>query len=245
MALAANMQITDQDTRTISSTQGGAQLGQHMTTPDGRTFRYGLAGAVNLAAGKLMQGALSVANHQNRTGVTTVAGQGTVTFAVGATAVTANQYAQGYLVVNAGTGAGQALLISGNTSAASSGSPSVNLADEIITATLASDSKFSLMPHPYSAILISSQASATAIYAVGVPQIAVTAANYAWFQTGGPASVLANGTIAVAAGLIPGATTDGSVDAEGTSSVQPRVGYMLIASVSTEYREVYLTINQI
>lgn len=248
MALTAPMQLTDQDVRTTSTTQGGAQLGQYMSTPDGRTYRYGLNGTGSgtaIAPGKLMQGALSLANHQNRTGVTAAAGTATVTFAVGATLVSSNQYAQGYLVVNAGTGAGQQLLISGNTSAASSGSPTVNLADEIITATLASDSKFSLMPHPYSAVILSNQAAATAIYAVGVPAISVPDASYAWLQTVGPCSVLANGTIAVAAGLIPGATTSGSVDAEGTSSVQPRVGYMLIASVSTEYRSAYLTINQV
>lgn len=248
MSLQAQMTITDQDVRTTSTTQGGAFLGQQMQTPDGRTYRYGLNGTGSgtaIAPGKLMQGALSVANHQNRTGVTAVAGASTVTFAVGATAVTANQYYQGYLVVNAGTGAGQALLISGNTSANSSGSPTVNLYDEIITATAASDSKFSLMPHPYSAVILSVHGSATAIYATGVPAISVPDASYAWLQTAGPCSVLANGTIAVAAGLIPSATTDGAVDAEGTSSVQPRVGYMLIASVTTEYRSAFLTINQV
>lgn len=248
MSLSSPMQLMDQDVRSVSATAGGADFGQFGTTSDGRTYRYGLNGNATttaLAPGKLMQGALVAANHQNRTGVTTTAGQQQVTFAVGATLVTSNQYQGGYLVVNAGTGAGQALLIAGNTSANSSGSPTVNLADTIITATASSDSKFSLQPHPYSAVILEDHTAATAILAVGVPAISVPAANYAWFQTGGLCSVLANGTIAVGAGLIPGATTDGSVDVEGTSSVQPRVGYMMLASVSTEYRAAWLTINEV
>lgn len=243
MSLAANMQLTDQDVRSISSSQGGESLGQLARTADGRTFAYGLAGASNLSPGKLHQGALSVANHTNRTGVTAAAGANTVTFAVGATAVTSNQYAQGYLVVNAGTGAGQALLISGNTSANSSGSPTVNLADAVITATSVSDSKFSLVPHPYSACILMDHTASTAIFPTGVPAVAITAAYYGWFQVGGVASVLANGTPAVGGSVIPSATTDGAVDVDAAASVQPKVGYMLITAVSTEYRQVYLTIN--
>lgn len=245
MSLAASVHATDQDIRTVSSTQGGEFLGQSATTADGRTFAYGLNGNATttaLAPGKLMQGAVSTANHINRTGVTAAAGVSTVTFAVGATLVTSNQYAQGYLVVNAGTGAGQALLISGNTSAVSSGSPTVNLADAVITATAVVDSKFSLFPHPYSAVILAASGSATSVLPVGVPAISIPAANYAWFQTGGECSVLANGTPALGSGVIPSATTDGAVDVEGTGTVTARVGYMLITAVSTEYRPVNLTI---
>lgn len=245
MSLAAAAQISDQDTRSVSSTQGGLLLGQTLGTNDGRKFAYGLNGnaaTTALSPGKLMQGALTVTNNQNNTGVAAAIGATTITYTTGATAITVNQYAQGYFIVNASTGAGQCLSVVGNTVFASSGSGTVTLGEGLIVATTTS-SKFSLQPHPYSAVVISSQAASTAIYAVGVPQVSIPAANYGWFQTYGPASVLANGTIAVGAGVIPGATTDGSVDAEGTSSVQPRVGYMLLASVSTEYRAVYLSIN--
>lgn len=245
MSLAATIQITDQDIRTTSTTQGGEQLGQLAGTPDGRLFRYGLNGTGSgtaLAPGKLAQVATAVANHTNRTGVTTVAGQSVVTFAVGATAVTSNQYAQGYLVVNAGTGLGQTLLISGNTSAASSGSPSVNLSDEIITATLASDSKFSLVPHPYSACIIN--ASTLGAGAAGVPLLSVPDASYAWFQTGGTASVLSDaGAAAIGAPITYSDDTAGAVGPYETDAVGNVLGYALILGVSAEYRQVYLTIN--
>lgn len=251
MSLQAQVQITDQDIRGTSTSPVSATLGQLVRTSDGRVFAAAVNTSTSLALspGKMTQGAVSVANHINRTGVTAVAGASTVTFAVGATLVSSNQYAQGYLVVNAGTGAGQALLISGNTSAVSSGSPTVNLADSVITATAASDSKFSLHPHIYSACLISSQAASTTAIPTGVPAISVAAATttlpgtYFWSQVGGVCSVLANGTIALAAGIIVGATTDGSVDAEGTSAVTPRIGYMIVASVTTEYRPAFLNIS--
>lgn len=247
MSLAAGIQISDQDVRTTSTSQGGELLGEIASTSDGRTYAYGLNGTGSgtaIAPGKLMQGALSTANYVNRTGVTYAAGTNSVTFTLGTTAA-ANLFAQSYFYVNAGTGAGQSLLISGNSAATSgnSNSTTLSLYDSIITATLASDSKFSIQPHPYSAVKLSDHTAPTAIFPTGVPQVSIPDASYGWLQIGGAASVLANGTPAVGSSVIPSATTDGAVDVDGTSSVQPKVGYTLITAVSTEYRAVYLTIN--
>lgn len=245
MSFAADLQLADQDIRSTSTTQGAAMLGQVAKTGDGRRFRYGLngtGGATALAAGKLAQVATASANHVNRTGVTTVAGQQTVTFAVGATLVSSNQYAQGYLVVNAGTGAGQALLVSGNTAAASSGSPTVNLADAVITATLASDSKFSLHPHPYSACIIN--AATLGAGAAGVPTVSIADTAYGWFQVGGVCSVLSDaGAAAIGAPVTYSDDTAGAVGPAETDAVGDNLGYALILGVSAEYRPVYLHIS--
>lgn len=252
--LAGILQISDQDTRTTSTSLGGEYIGQTARTADGRTFMYGQNGSTStaLSPGKLAQfdSTAIKSNHVNRTGVTATAGQLSVTFAVGATAVTADQYRGGYLNVNAGTGAGQQLLIRGNTKAASSGSPTIYLKDAVITATSVSDSKFSLVPHQYSAALIADHTAPTAVVPLGVPVVSIAASAAAfpggtngWFQVGGPAAVLANGTPAAGGAVIPSATTDGAVDVDGASSVQPKVGYMVQTAVSTEYRTVYLTVN--
>lgn len=242
MALAASIQITDQDVRSISATQGGEVLGQLGATSDGRVYAYGLAGSSNLSPGKLTQGAKVVSNDVNRTGVTTTAGQQQVTFTLGSTTAS-NSYYQGFLVVNAGTGAGQALRVAGNTAATagSSNATTVNLFDQIITATASSDSKFSLIPNLYSNVVVSDHTAPTAVVPVGVPNIAVTAANYAWFQVGGECSVLANGTPGIGVPVIVSATTDGAVDVD-TVSTTPQVGVMVQTAVSTEYRPCYLTI---
>lgn len=242
--LAARAQISDQDVRSVSTSLGGMFYGQVMATSDGRQYAFGANGSasVALSPGKLAQGAVSTANHINRTGATQVAGDLSTTFAVGATAVTADQYRGGYLYVNAGTGAGQALLIRGNTKANSSGSPTIYLKDGFLTATAVADSKFSLHPHPYSAALIASQAASTSVVPVGVPNVSIPASNYGFFQVSGACSVLANGTPAIGSGLIASATTDGAVDVEGAATVTPRVGYALVTAVSTEYRLAYLTL---
>jgi hypothetical protein len=252
--LAGIQIITDQDTRSTSTVLGGEYMGQIAQTNDGRTFRYGQNGSTStaLSPGKLAQGATAVAGHLNKTGATYAAGTSVVTLTVSSTAVTADEYRGGYFNVNAGTGAGQQLLIRGNTKATSTGSPTVYLKDAIITATLASDSKFSLYPHPYSAAIISDHTAPTTVIPLGVPVVSIAASaaafpggNSGWFQTAGPAAVLANGTIALGVSVIPGATTDGSVDTATGAITQSFVGYTLVASVSTEYRPVFLTINQL
>lgn len=249
--LTSPLALTDQDTRTTANTQGGANLGQMVLTSDGKTFVYAVntSTTLTLIAGKLTQGAVATANHLNRTGVTTVAGQKQVTFAVGATLVSSNQYAQGYLVVNKGTGAGQALEVAGNTSAASSGSPTINLEDAVITATAVADSKFSLYPNPFSACLIYAHASPNTSIPTGVPNVTVpvaTTANpgtYYWSQVGGECSVLADAATWVGTfdGVIASTLTDGAVGIQATATIQPTLGYSLDTLVSTEYRPVMLT----
>jgi hypothetical protein len=245
MPLAAEGQLTDQDVRSTASVQGGAALGELRKTADGRRFRYGVNGTGSgtaLAAGKLNQVATASANHVNRTGVTTVVGQQSVTFAVGNTLVSSNQYAQGYLVVNAGTGAGQALLISGNNAVAANGSPVVNLADAIMTATSVSDSKFSLHPHPYGAVIVN--ASTLGAGAAGVNIVSVADTYFAWFQVGGVCSVLSDaGAAAIGAPITYSDDTAGAVGPAETDAVGATLGYALILGVSAEYRPVYLTIS--
>lgn len=249
MSLAAMMQITDQDVRTVSASRGGELLGQTAGTSDGRMYAYGLNGTGSgtaLAPGKVMQGAVTTANYYNRTGVTYAAGTNSVTFTLGTTAAF-DLFAGGYLVVNAGTGAGQALLIIGNTAATAGNSNSTTLLlkDAIITATLASDSKFSIQPNIYSKAVLAVHATPSVAAPLGVPNVSIPDANYGWFQVGGTASVLADAStwVTVADDLIVSSLTDGAVGIETTSTITPRIGYALMQLVSTEYRSVFLTIN--
>ncbi len=246
MGLASNIQITDQDIYQVSATQGMELLGQRATTADGRAFRYGkngTGGSTALAPGKLAQVATPVTNDTNRTGVTLAAGVSQVTFTLGSTA-TVDQYKQGYLVVNAGTGVGQWLLIAGNTAATAgtSNAITVNLQDQLIAATLASDSKFSLVPNPYSACII--QSATLGAGSAGVPLISVPDTDFAWFQVEGPAAVLSDaGAAAIGAPITYSDDTAGAVGPAETDAVGPTLGYALILGVSAEYRQVFLTIS--
>lgn len=246
--LSAQLQISDQDVRTVSANKGGELFGQVAGTADGRSFAYGLNGTGSgtaLAPGKMTQGATAISGHTNKTGQTLAAGASQVSFTVSSTAVTAGQYTDGYFYVNAGTGVGQNLRIAGNNAATSTGTPIFNLHDDLITATLVSDSKFSVQPNPYSKLVITAHASPTISIPTGAPLISVPDANYAWFQIGGPASVLADASSwsGVADDIILSSLTDGAVGIEGTSTITPRVGYAMMTLVSAQYTEVFLQIN--
>lgn len=245
MPLNAQIQLLDQDLRSTATARGGETIGQSVVTPDGRTYIYGFnntGSGTALAPGKLNSGAVVVTNHINQTGIVAAAGTQTLTYTIGATLATQNQYAGGYLLVNAGTGAGQALLIAGNNAASSSGSITVNLQDAVITATDAT-SKFSLIPNLYSACLLFASGSSLVLVPTGVANISVPDQSYAWFQTGGTCSILANGTPGIGVNVVPSATTAGAVDVNTGSLFQQTVGVMQQTAVSTEYRPCFLTIT--
>lgn len=241
MGLSQRQHVLEQDIHQISSTQQGA-LGLVGETKDGRVFRYGLAGASDLAVGKLVQQSAVVTTHQNVV-VAGNAGDMTATVTLGATNnMTVDQYKDGYLVGLSGTGAGQTVRIRTNPAIALSTAGVLQLA-EPLTTTFASTPKASLVKNPYSGGIISASGETTQ-QVIGVPIITVTATFYAWFQTKGIAGVLVNGTPAVGSGLIKSATTAGAADIEAAATVTQRIGQVYdTAAVSTSYITANLNIN--
>mgnify|MGYP003337614068 CR=1 FL=1 len=238
--LTGPIQIQSNDWGVISSAQN-QPLGASAETTDGRVFKYGLAGAADLAIGKLAQQAAVVANHQNiAVAAAAAAGATQVTVTLGATAATANQYAGGYLNVIDSAGAGATYLISGHPAASASGSLVVNLSEPITTA-LTTSSKVNLTTNPYSKLVIS--AVTTISYIAGVPGIAVTAAYYGWFQVRGVASVLSDGAITAGKGLKPSDLVTGAVEAEVDTDTTVRIGTAYNNNtVDTKYSAAYLRI---
>lgn len=242
MGLSTRPVVIEQEVNTLSTTQQGA-LGTTAVTSDGREFRYGLAGAVTLAPGKVTQAPLGIANHQNLVVTAAVAvGAQSITVTLGGTAATLNQYAGGYLNVYDASGVGQSLLIKNHPAQSSTtGNLTLNLVDPFATA-LTTSAKVSLAVHPWTNVIISDHTATTAVV-TGVPNVSTTAANYGWFQTRGIASVLTNGTPAVGAGVIISATTDGAVDVEGTSTVTQRLGTVYsVSAVTAKYNFVNLAV---
>lgn len=241
MGLSQRQHVTEQDIHQISSVQQG-NLGLRAETKDGREFRYGLAGASNLAVGKLAQQPAVVTTHQNIV-VAGTAGDNQVTVTLGATNdATQDMYKDGYLGGLSGTGAGQSMLIRthGLISALATGTIFLN---EPLTTTFASTPKGSLTKNPYSGAIISSTADTTQ-QVVGVPIITVTAAFYAWFQVRGIASVLVNSTPAAGTDIVKSATTAGAVDVTTAASITQTLGTLYdTTGVSTSYATVNLDIT--
>lgn len=225
--------------------------GTKFDTADGREFVLVQNAGTALAQGKLAQGPAQITNHSNLTSTTTAVGDKTITVTLGGTLVTANQYAGGYLITNAGTGAGQSLKIASHPAqSTTTGTVVVTLEDPIQVATLASDTKSCLRLNPFgslygtdyrtSGVVVSPTTLTGQIIGVSTYPIAAssaTVASYGLLQSRGVAAVLNDATTAIGLDVMPSSNTPGAVMTYvvATSS---RVGSSTQAGVTTEYRQV-------
>lgn len=241
MALFTSLNITAQDTFTSTADQYHA-LGTLAMTADGRRFRYCQVGASDLVAGNLIQGAAPIANHLANTPPAVAVGATSFSYTPGATAGAANLYAEGFLQVDTTPGNGYTYQVSGHAAISSSTAFTLYLKDPIQVA-LTTSSRVGLMPNAWKNV-IQTPTTITA-KVVGVAPAALTATYYGWLQTYGPCSVLINGTPAITAPVINGATTAGSVDV-WTAAAQPTanlVGFMMQVGVSGKNNFVFLNID--
>lgn len=241
MSLSATIQLEAQDIYETSTTKMH-KLGTKARTADGRVFRYALAGATNLATGKLMISPAKVTNHTNIAVAAAAAiGATQVSVTLGATAATADQYIDGWLAVIDSTGASQMRQISGHAAIGSGGTGTINLT-EPLTVALTTSSKVSLVTNPWANVIVHDH-SAVAFFACGWTQTAVTAANYCWLQTGGMASVLSDGVIGKGSGAIISDAVDGAIEVEVAGTVTQRVATAVEATVDAKYYPVYLLLD--
>jgi hypothetical protein len=150
-------------------------LGTRLALDDGRVFRYGKAGAVALAVGKLCQAALPITlgQHSNMTTAAAAAGVNVVNVTTVTTALTENQYAEGYMYVNDVDSEGSIYKVSGHPAQAAAGAINITLADPLWEA-LTANSQTSLLYNPYDNVLVA-PATATAAL-VGDPVVLKTTA---------------------------------------------------------------------
>lgn len=240
--------LVAQDIYDISATQKHP-LGTRLVLGE-RVFRYSLAGASALVAGKLNESAAfggSLSAIQETLAVPTAVAVGSST--VGVTTLTdatvANLYADGYLTVYDGAvadGVGQTYKIKSHPATTAAGLLTLTLYDDLVVA-LTTSAKVSLCANLYRKVLTS--AVTTPVGApTGVSLVAVTAAYYFWQQTWGPVCVLADGTWTLNTPLARSAATAGAVDicaAGGVGIVlYPVLGYALEPAADTKYGLMYL-----
>ena len=200
-----------------------------------RTFRYMGTGNAAITAGKLLQHPAKVANHQGMTSVGAHgAGVSTIEVTLGGTAVTADQYAGGYLWINDGDGEGQLLRIKSHPAQATAGgNVTITCYDGLVTALNVANSKVSIVVDPYSNAVVAPVTEAGAL--MGATVIDMAANKFGWAQTSGPASLLTVGTLVPGnAAVRSGATTAGGV-APATDNVLQEVGDVMAAAGDGEY----------
>jgi hypothetical protein len=252
--------LTESDL-SVLTTSKQTQFGAVGATGDGRRFRYvSFGGTSTIAPGQLMTASATTAAYQglaiSATGgsggqvaanLTTNATQIVVTN--GATSITADQFAEGYLEVlvgSNGTSGAYLYRVKGNTAAGNAAQFTVFLAEPLrnTTALVPGTDTVNLNVSVYSGVV----ASATAAVAVGftilpVPNTA-TVTNYGWVQTHGVVDVLndAAGTITVGGGFAQSATVAGSVVAS-TASTAPIIGITRKAISASTVGPAYVKID--
>lgn len=216
------------------------ELGTIRKLQDGREFVYIKAGAAALAAGKMACGPAVQANHiELVTGAAYAVGATRLAITVGATAVTANQYAGGQLQVNKVAATGYGYTIQENTACDASGVTYVTLAEPIAVA-LTALSEVSLIPSPFNGAV---ETDVEESIPVGVSMAVIPANGYGWAQKKGLGVCLVKGTPAAASYLTltntAGALT-GLITTTTTGVLSPIVGQIMAVGVDAEYKPVML-----
>jgi hypothetical protein len=239
------VQVTPSDVRKTSTTKNGVVIGTKAITRDGKVYRWSLNGAVALAEGKVNTGVARVANHTNMALASTsniAVGSTQVSVTLGGTAVTADQYLDGFLFINDGAGVGQCYQITGHTvQASTSGTLVVTLADALTVALSTSTTKVTLLPNPNANTVVAPAVVSNPVN--GVSNVPVAAGAYYWAQTRGMASVLSDGIITRGAGSIMSDAVIGAVEIEVAATVTQRVSFAPDATVDTKYYPQFLLVD--
>lgn len=240
------LQIAPSDARSTSTTKNGVLLGQKAVTRDGKVYRWSLNGAVALAAGKTNTGVARVANHANLALASTsniAVGSTKISVTLGGTAATADQYVDGYAVINDGTGVGQSFFLVGNSAQTSTtGTVDLYLAEAVTAAlVITSDTKVTLIPNPNALTVVTPAVVTNPIN--GVANVAVAASVYYWGQTRGMAGVLSDGVIARGTESIPSDAVIGAVETRVDATVVKAVSFAPDATVDTKYYPQFLLVD--
>ena len=212
-------------------------LGTRVSTPDGRAFRYAKAGEA-LVAGTLLQAPVEKTNHQDLTPSIAAIGATSITVTLGATAATANYYAEGWALVTVTPGVGYMYKIKSHPAADSSGSLTITLEDPLKIAITAT-SRIDLVVNPYSGVIINPTTATSC--PIGAATYVMTSAYYGWIQTHGPAVLLKDGGSTVGTNVSASNGTAGAVEAAVTA--QAAIGFAMTGIATTEYGAVYLTLD--
>lgn len=222
-------------------------LGTLLVTQDGRAFRFAENGATALAAGVVVQSEVPGANFDELAVPTARSvGDREVTVTNGATSVTADMFAGGYLNVEDDTGEGTLYLIESNSAAGNAGTISITLA-EGLTIAWTTSTTVGLTKHPLADVIIHPSPPTAAVQ--GVVPTSVAANAFFWAQVRGPASVLTDGTVGIGKSVMASDATDGSVEAwaltEGTpnTEIAAAIGTVMEVGATTEHSLVKLAIE--
>jgi hypothetical protein len=227
-------------------------VGTRWDLSDGReVILVSTSPATTTVAGLLYQDAALIADHQGLTTVsfTAYSANGNVPAKVkvtlGATAVTANQYAGGFAYVQSGVGIGQMLRIASHPAASGSTNLEITLEDNPGVA-LTTASVISLVPAHGSNVIVSPTTRTNV--SCGVALYAIPASSFGFLVSKGVSTVLCDSTApGVGVAITASAATAGAVGqlavgGSGTLVTGNVLGYMAIAGTSAKADLAYINL---
>lgn len=224
------------------------QVGTEWKSSDGRTFVLVQNAATAIASGLMVQGPANLASFVTLAMVGTPAiGATQVTVTLGGTAVVANEFAGGTLIISTLTGVGQTLKIASHPAQSStSGNVVLTLEDPLSVALDATSTATLNLPQYGSQ---NGTAASNTIGALGVivnptttsgrilgatlypiPASSTTVPSYGFIQTKGAIGVLNQGSTAIGLDLMPSASVAGAL-CTYVVATKTRVGTSPIAGV--------------
>lgn len=175
------------------------RLGTVRDLEDGRRFRYASITAATVTAGATLSNAFTPvdATIAAADAALNLVGRKEITLTVAG--ATANLYADGWMIIKAGTGIGEMYKIRGNTATddPATGRATFYLYDALRTTHVAASTTVAVHQSPYSNLLISpavaNSAATTQETVMGITTMAcgnTSAVSYLWIQTKGIASMV-------------------------------------------------------
>lgn len=232
---------------TQGSTTQALSIGTRYEDHYNRVFYYAYA-ATAVGRGKVAKAAAVIANHNNMSfAVAPAIGDTNVSVTLGGTAATADQYKDGWLVVQDGLGEGRLYKVEGHAAqSTTTGNLTVYLAEAIDTVSAISVSNVDLIYNRYDELLPPTD-NGQAYIPAGVPICVggLGTAEYGYIQTWGPCSVWQDDTTTLGDQLTWGTGTGtGQVENRDaiTESLIGEVGPAV--GVADEYQLSYLRISR-
>jgi hypothetical protein len=243
--LSGPIQLHDVDPYVEADTQQHP-YGALAIAKNGDAYRYTriISTGTDLIAGNLIVSISRESNHQNiALSAAASVGDASVAPTVGATAVDANEYDEGFIIFNDVSPEGEWYQITSHgTSSAGSEAVTVNIEPTLKTAATTS-SEVELVRNPWNNPAIS-QLIAERACGIPVSDWDVSVANFGWLKTRGMASVLVDTTgITVGFKATISDQVNGAVGLYSDVDAEFEVGQMMATGTATEFNSIYLTID--
>ena len=208
------------------------KLGELVFSNDGRAYRYCQAGGTALVAGQLQQSQAEDTDTQNLTAVAAAVDDLTIASTTTVT-VTANEYAEGFILTSVTPGVGRMYKIKGHIAYAAA-APTFNLDNDPVKVALTTTTRLDAFANPYKAVVVNPTTLTGIPVGVGIHPIVGT--EFGWLQVGGVANILADGALLVGASAVASDGTAGAVEAAGLNvGTLSLIGSALTGITSTEY----------